>query len=119
MRDDRCSMMMDERGRHSEVSSQRSEGRGRRKKDDGRGKMDDGKRGERRGTREEGRRTTWKRGANGKERGHILNIKYSHKGASVKQVQKRFNPDEIKATKISLGRQGRQRRKERHFCILI
>ena len=40
----------------------------------------------------------------GKDRGHILNIKYSHKGAPVKQVQKRFNPDEITATKISLGR---------------
>jgi hypothetical protein len=25
-------------------------------------------------------------------------------------VQKRFNPDEIRATEISLGRQGRQRR---------
>jgi len=46
----------------------------------------------------------------GKETGHFLNIKYSHKGAPVKQVQKRFNPDEIKATEISLGRLGRQRR---------
>ena len=36
-----------------------------------------------------------------KDRGHILNIKYSHKGALVKQVQKRFNPDEIRATEIS------------------
>ena len=28
----------------------------------------------------------------------------SRKDAPVKQMQKRFNPDEIKATKISLGR---------------
>jgi hypothetical protein len=48
----------------------------------------------------------------GKEKGHILNIKYSHKGALVKQVQERFNPDEIRATEISLGRLGRQRREE-------
>jgi len=52
----------------------------------------------------------WQWLSKGKDRGHILNIKYSRKGALVKQVQKRFNPDEIRATEISLGRLGRQRR---------